>query len=428
MSFENGKYSVDKDSYEWCLRKSKRLEAIDPQMNIQMRNQTLLTQMPGEVEHAVKCRCNKSCTLDDIANTLQDVRKRKNIGKYSQFRSSSFKEKQPFMVESKDKHKGKMADVTKKKNTCHNCGSTDHYSNSCPKAKKKFYAVEQVPEEESPTEDSESDSMGDAIREKSDDYKDPREEFPVEYKEETQIENQYIWLQACMPQDSANKNFCEHTQDSQTFFVTPTKGMEYIHGIATKITVCIENAQHPLIIESGSHCSLVAKRYLNNHFPNWENQLLPTKTKNYESASEKMTSIGTIIKEIIIPHRKGNIRLNPEFGVLDDSHIQGFLLGTDFQRMYGIDIGNSKNRKIIIGTKKEKKFLLDIYQMSTHDSLEELLNEFRDGQFSTSLTSKQKLSLLKMQRKNRPAFAIGEEPLGKIRGHDIESYLDVERP
>ncbi|MBW0538273.1 hypothetical protein O181_077988 [Austropuccinia psidii MF-1] len=32
-----------------------------------------------------------------------------------------------------------------------------------------------------------------------------------------------------------------------------------------------------------------------------------------------------------------------------------------------------------------------------------------------------------MLRKNRPAFAIGEEPLGRIRGHDIELYLDVER-
>ncbi|MBW0539723.1 hypothetical protein O181_079438 [Austropuccinia psidii MF-1] len=141
-----------------------------------------------------------------------------------------------------------------------------------------------------------------------------------------------------------------------------------------------------------------------------------------------MTSIRTIIKEIIIPHRKGNIRLNPEFGVLDDAHIQIFLLGTDYQRMYGIDIGNSKSKKITIGTKKEKKFLLDIYQMSTHDSLEELLNEFRKGQFSTSLTHKQKLSLLKMLRKNRPAFAMGEEPLGKIRGYDIALYLDVERP
>ncbi|MBW0533111.1 hypothetical protein O181_072826 [Austropuccinia psidii MF-1] len=33
-----------------------------------------------------------------------------------------------------------------------------------------------------------------------------------------------------------------------------------------------------------------------------------------------------------------------------------------------------------------------------------------------------------MLRKNRTAFAIGEEPLGKIRGDDIEIYLDVERP
>ncbi|MBW0592262.1 hypothetical protein O181_131977 [Austropuccinia psidii MF-1] len=33
-----------------------------------------------------------------------------------------------------------------------------------------------------------------------------------------------------------------------------------------------------------------------------------------------------------------------------------------------------------------------------------------------------------MLRKNRPAFAIGEEPLGKIEGHDIELYLYVERP
>ncbi|MBW0523077.1 hypothetical protein O181_062792 [Austropuccinia psidii MF-1] len=231
-----------------------------------------------------------------------------------------------------------------------------------------------------------------------------------------------------MPQDTANKNLCKHTQDAQTFLVTPTKGMAYIHGTATKLTVCIDNAQHPLIIDSGAHCSIVARKYLDNHFPNWEEQLFPTKAKNFKSASGKMTSIGKIIKEIIIPHRKGNIRLNPEFVVLDNAHIQGFLLGTDYQRMYGIDIYNSKNRHITIGTNKEKKFSLDIYQISSQDPLEEILNEFREGQFSTTLTSKQKLSLLKMLRKNRPAFAIGEEPLGKIKGHDIELYLDVERP
>ncbi|MBW0559404.1 hypothetical protein O181_099119 [Austropuccinia psidii MF-1] len=56
VSFENDKYSVDKDPYEWCLRQSKRLKAIDPQINTQIKNHKLLTQMLGELEHAVKCR------------------------------------------------------------------------------------------------------------------------------------------------------------------------------------------------------------------------------------------------------------------------------------------------------------------------------------------------------------------------------------
>ncbi|MBW0501404.1 hypothetical protein O181_041119 [Austropuccinia psidii MF-1] len=243
--------------------------------------------------------------------------------------------------------------------------------------------------------------MGDSIREKSDEDQDPRVEFLVEYQGETPLEIQDIQLEAGIPQDTANKKLCKHTQDAQTFLVTPTKGMEYIH---------------------------VTRNYLDHHFPNWEKQLLPTKAKKFKSASEKMTSIRKIIKEIIIPHRKGNIRLNPELVVLDDSHIQGFLLGKDYQRMYGIDIYNSKDRHITIGTNKEKEVSLGIYQISAQDPLEELLNEFREGQFSTTLTSKQKLSLLKMLRKNRPAFAMGAEPLGKMRGHDIELYMDVERP
>ncbi|MBW0535315.1 hypothetical protein O181_075030 [Austropuccinia psidii MF-1] len=400
-SFENIWYSVDKDPYEWCLRQSKRLKSIDPQMNIQMRNHKILRQIPGELDHAVKCRCNQNCTLDDIANTLQDIRKRKNIGKYSPYKDSGFKEEQPFRVEFTDKPKERVAEVTQKKNSCHNCGSTDHYANNCPKAKKKVYSIEKVPEEESPTEDSESDSMGDAIREQSNEEKDPREEFLVEYQEETPLEIQDIQFKAGMPQDTANKNLCKHTQDAQTFLVTSAKWGILLHS---------------------------DQKLYGQPLPKLGNQLFPTKAKNFKSASGKMTSIGTIIKEIIIPHRKGNIRLNPEFVVLDDSHIQGFLLGTHYQRMYGIDIYNIKNRHITIGTNKEKKFSLDIYQISAQDPLEKLLSELGEGQFSTTLTSKQNLNFLKMLRKNRPAFAIGEEPLGQIRGHDIELYLDVERP
>ncbi|MBW0504036.1 hypothetical protein O181_043751 [Austropuccinia psidii MF-1] len=228
IPFENDKYSVDKDSYEWCLRQSKILKAIDPQLNIQMRNIKLLKPMPGELEHAVKCSCNKNFTLDEIANTLQDLRKRTHIGKYNPYKSSSFKEKQAFRVEFKDKTRERVAEVAKKKNSCHNCGSKYHHANNCAKEKKNVYAIEKVPEEEYPTEDSESDSMGDTIREQSDDDQKPREEILVEYQEETPLEIQDIQLEAGMPQDTANKSLCKHTQDAQTFLIKTTKGMAYM--------------------------------------------------------------------------------------------------------------------------------------------------------------------------------------------------------
>ncbi|MBW0517090.1 hypothetical protein O181_056805 [Austropuccinia psidii MF-1] len=81
MSLENDKYPVENNTYEWCLTQSKRLKFSDPQMNIQRRNHKLLTQIPGELNHEVKCRLNHNCTLDYIANTLQDKRKMTNVGK-----------------------------------------------------------------------------------------------------------------------------------------------------------------------------------------------------------------------------------------------------------------------------------------------------------------------------------------------------------
>ncbi|MBW0486761.1 hypothetical protein O181_026476 [Austropuccinia psidii MF-1] len=141
-----------------------------------------------------------------------------------------------------------------------------------------------------------------------------------------------------------------------------------------------------------------------------------------------MTSIGTIIKEINISHRKGNIRLNPESVVLEDAPIQGFLLGADHQRMYFIDIYNSQKRDINVGMNKEKKFSHDIYQFSNQETLEDIINSFKEGKLSAKLTSKQKLNSLTTSWKTSPSFRIGDELLGKIRGHNIELYLYVERP
>ncbi|MBW0473888.1 hypothetical protein O181_013603 [Austropuccinia psidii MF-1] len=83
---------------------------------------------------------------------------------------------------------------------------------------------------------------------------------------------------------------------------------------------------------------------------------------------------------------------------------------------------------ITMGTNKEKKLSLDIYQLTNQDYLEKLQNKFKEGKFSSKPTSKKKFVLIKILRKNRPAFFIREEALGNIRCNEIELNLDLEEP
>ncbi|MBW0561150.1 hypothetical protein O181_100865 [Austropuccinia psidii MF-1] len=81
LPFGNDRYTVDKNPYNWCLRQSKKLIAIDPHITTEMRNHKLLTKLPGDLEHAVKCRCSKESTMYEILTNLQELRIRKSIGR-----------------------------------------------------------------------------------------------------------------------------------------------------------------------------------------------------------------------------------------------------------------------------------------------------------------------------------------------------------
>ncbi|MBW0497950.1 hypothetical protein O181_037665 [Austropuccinia psidii MF-1] len=129
--------------------------------------------------------------------------------------------------------------------------------------------------------------MVDAIREISDYDQDPIEDNLVAYQYKTQLEIQYIQLDSGLPQDTENKSLCKHTPDAPTFLITPTKGMAYFQGTANKITVFIDNAQHLMMIYSGSHFSIVAREHFDKHFPNLEKKILQTKAKNVKVHQER---------------------------------------------------------------------------------------------------------------------------------------------
>ncbi|MBW0575210.1 hypothetical protein O181_114925 [Austropuccinia psidii MF-1] len=151
------------------LKTSNRFKAIYPPIKIQISNHKLFTQITGELENTVEFRCSKNCTLDDIANTLKDVRKRTNIGKYFPYRGNILRDKHPSSVENKYKPREN--------------GRSDY-----PKEDKNIYAIGKAPEEEYQEGDYEFDVMGNVIRENTDDDQDTIEELPVEYQEETQLE------------------------------------------------------------------------------------------------------------------------------------------------------------------------------------------------------------------------------------------------
>ncbi|MBW0500823.1 hypothetical protein O181_040538 [Austropuccinia psidii MF-1] len=83
LSFGNNRYTGGKDPYDWCLRQSKRLIAIDPHTTTEMINHKLLTKLPGKLAYEVKCRFSKESTLDEISTIFQEGRIRKFIGRYN---------------------------------------------------------------------------------------------------------------------------------------------------------------------------------------------------------------------------------------------------------------------------------------------------------------------------------------------------------
>ncbi|MBW0543874.1 hypothetical protein O181_083589 [Austropuccinia psidii MF-1] len=94
-------------------------------------------------------------------------------------------------------------------------------------------------------EDSDSESMGNAIRENNDKDQDQIEENIVEYQEGTQLEEG-------LPKQTTNNIFQAYTI-CKKFLVTPKRRMAYIDGTATKRTFSVGNTQHQLNIYSGAH-------------------------------------------------------------------------------------------------------------------------------------------------------------------------------
>ncbi|MBW0522740.1 hypothetical protein O181_062455 [Austropuccinia psidii MF-1] len=146
--------TVDKYPYYWCLRQSKRLRAIDPHITTEIRNHKLLTKLPGDLAHAVKCICSKESTLNEISTTLQEVRIRTSIGRYITHGTGDNRENPT--LEARETHDSE-SEITK---GFHNCESPNHYAENFAKDREEICAREEETRKDQEGHESDSDSVG----------------------------------------------------------------------------------------------------------------------------------------------------------------------------------------------------------------------------------------------------------------------------
>ncbi|MBW0580052.1 hypothetical protein O181_119767 [Austropuccinia psidii MF-1] len=149
-----------------------------------------------------------------------------------------------------------------------------------------------------------------------------------------------------------------------------------------------------------------------------------------------MHPLGIFEAAIIFPHPAGSIRLKAEFVVMNNCTSQHFILGNDYLNIYGIDINNHKDRYFTIGENKRQKFAFSperreitvIKQVKNVNKDKFVSDQLSEAQISPELTPEMKEELIEILFQYREAFASDNEPLGAIKGHEVDIMLNVERP
>ncbi|MBW0555546.1 hypothetical protein O181_095261 [Austropuccinia psidii MF-1] len=139
---------------------------------------------------------------------------------------------------------------------------------------------------------------------------------------------------------------------------------------------------------------------------------------------------------IVFPHPAGSIRMKTEIVVMNNCTSQHIILGNDYLNIYGIDINNHKDRYFTIMDNKRQKFAF--YNMPKQISVvssvkdtykEELVSiQLVEVQINPSLSPKMRNELIDVLYPYNNAFASDNEPLGAIKGHEVDITINIDRP
>ncbi|MBW0539195.1 hypothetical protein O181_078910 [Austropuccinia psidii MF-1] len=285
---------------------------------------------------------------------------------------------------------------------CHKCGSTSHLENTCPK---KTRINEINAEKVEDTKETTDVSLHESDSEPSEEEEVPEGlsigNIDVSF-EVTEVHTHLIqYSDECMD--------LIHVQDAKIQKSKPSRGKGYTAGSSCITNIVIKNTEAKIHLDSGM---------------------------KFSSASQNMHPLGIFEAAIMFPHPSGSIILKVEIVVINNCTSQNFILGIDYLNIYGFDINNHKDRCFTIGENKRQKFAFPlekreitvIKQVKNVNKEKFVSYQLIEAQISPELTLEMKEELIEILFNNREAFASDNEPLGAIKGNEVDIIFNVEMP
>ncbi|MBW0555656.1 hypothetical protein O181_095371 [Austropuccinia psidii MF-1] len=418
-AFESAIFNSEKDKPPtFSFKQKERLSALHPDMFDTMINTKILRNCAGELEHAIKYRCVEPCSTEDYINAMEDIIARTRIGKT--WTEIPMESKKVPKISREDRKPERP--VLK----CHKCGSTSNLANTCPQ-KTKINEVEVI-EEVQCTEEKEESDLDSAVSEDA-----PVEDYPIEnitaFFEVTEVHTH-------LPQYSEDCHNLINIQDARMCKTKPARGKGYTAGASCVTSVLMNDIEAKVNLDTGAFCTCVGKDYLQAILPGWKNQLLPIESVQFSSASNNMYPLGILDTNIVFTHPEGSIIMKTEIVVMDNCTSQHIILGNDYLNIYGIDINNHKDRYFTIGENKRQTFALSNIPKtislvsSKKDTYEEefVTNKLFEAQINPSLSPRMRHKLIDVLYAYNNAFSSDNEPLGAIKGHEVDINLNIDRP
>ncbi|MBW0492203.1 hypothetical protein O181_031918 [Austropuccinia psidii MF-1] len=171
-----------------------------------------------------------------------------------------------------------------------------------------------------------------------------------------------------------------HVQDAKMQKPKPARGTGYTAGSSCITNIVINNKEAKIHLDSDEFCTCVGKNYLEKIYTNWQEKLMPIEGIKFSSSSQDIHLLGILEEEMIFPHPAG-----------------------------------------------KKKEITVIRQVNNVNKEKFVSDQLIEAQISPKLTLEMKGSLIGILCQYREAFASDNEPLGAIKGHEVDIMLNVER-